>query len=73
MQELGLRDGDVIELDVPGRALNVRVADEELTRRRALWRPPAPAYTRGYGRLYLEHVLQADEGCDFDFCRGAGI
>src|SRR5205085_11494404 len=45
-----VRDGDVIELDVPGRALNVRVADEELTRRRALWRPPAPAYTRGYGR-----------------------
>src|SRR5438552_6380630 len=50
-----VRDGDVIELDAPGRSLNMRVAEEELARRRALWQPPAPAYTRGYGRLYLEH------------------
>src|SRR5262249_25995654 len=64
-----VRDGDAIELDVPGRALNLLVAEEELTRRRAAWRPPRPAFTRGHGRLYLEHVLQADEGCDFDFCR----
>jgi dihydroxy-acid dehydratase len=69
---LGLvRDGDVIELDVSGRALNVLLSEAELARRRAAWRPPAPRFTRGYGRLYLDHVLQADEGCDFDFCRAA--
>jgi dihydroxy-acid dehydratase len=64
-----VRDGDVIELDVPARVLNVLLPEEELQRRRAAWRPPEPKFTRGYGRLYLEHVLQADEGCDFDFCR----
>jgi dihydroxy-acid dehydratase len=62
-----VRDGDVIELDVSGRALNVRVDDGELQRRRAEWAAPPPPYARGYGRLYVEHVLQADEGCDFDF------
>jgi dihydroxy-acid dehydratase len=67
-----VRDGDTIELDVPNRSLNVLVADEELTKRRAAWQPPEPKYRRGYGRLYVEHVLQADEGCDFDFCRGQG-
>src|SRR5262249_46363297 len=67
-----VRDGDVIELDVPGRALNVLLPVEELERRRAAWRPPRPHFTRGYGKLYIDHVLQADEGCDFDFCR-AGV
>ena len=67
-----VRDGDVIELDVPNRTLNVKVSDEELARRRAGWAPPPPKFTRGYGKLYLDHVLQADEGCDFDFLRGAG-
>jgi dihydroxy-acid dehydratase len=67
-----VRDGDVIELDVPGRTLNVLVADEELTRRRGAWQAPPPRFTRGYGKLYVDHVLQADEGCDFDFCRGPG-
>ena len=61
--------GDVIELDVPSRRLTVEMSEEEMRRRLALWRPPAPAYTRGYGWLYLEHVMQANEGCDFDFCR----
>src|SRR5207244_3440793 len=64
-----VRDGDEIELDVPGRRLALHVPDAELARRRAEWRPPAPAYTRGYGWLYLQHVLQADQGCDFDFLR----
>jgi len=67
-----VRDGDLIELDVPGRKLELLVADEELERRRAAWRAPEPKYRRGYGRLYVDHVLQADEGCDFDFCRGPG-
>ena len=44
--------------------------DEELARRRAQWTPPPPAFTRGYGKLYLDHVLQAPDGADFDFLRG---
>jgi dihydroxy-acid dehydratase len=67
-----VRDGDVIELDIPGRRLSMRVSDEELERRRAAWKRPAPRYERGYGRLFSEHVSQANEGCDFDFLeRGA--
>jgi dihydroxy-acid dehydratase len=65
-----VHDGDEIELDVPNRRLTLRVSDEELARRRAAWRPRAPHFTRGYGRMFLDHVLQADEGCDFDFLRG---
>jgi hypothetical protein len=55
---------------VPNRRLSLRVPDEELARRRAQWKPRAPHFTRGYGRLFLDHVLQAHEGCDFDFLRG---
>jgi dihydroxy-acid dehydratase len=65
-----VRDGDEIELDVPKRKLTLRVSDEELARRRAAWKPRPPRLTRGYGRLFLDHVLQANEGCDFDFLRG---
>jgi L-arabonate dehydrase len=65
-----VRDGDEIELNVPDRRLTLRVSDEELGRRRAAWRPRAPHFERGYGRLFLEHVLQANEGCDFDFLKG---
>ena len=67
-----VHDGDVIELDIPGRRLTLQVSDEELAQRRAGWRPPPPRYARGYGRLFSEHVSQANEGCDFDFLeRGA--
>jgi dihydroxy-acid dehydratase len=62
-----VRDGDLITLDVPARTLTLQVSDEELTARRAAWSPPAPHYARGYGKLYLDHVTQANEGCDFDF------
>ena len=62
-----VRDGDVIELDIPGRLLSLKVSDEELDLRRAAWRKPPPRYARGYGRLFSEHVSQANEGCDFDF------
>jgi dihydroxy-acid dehydratase len=65
-----VQEGDEIELDVPGRRLVLHVPDEELARRRARWAPPPPAFTRGYGKLYLDHVLQAPEGADFDFLRG---
>jgi dihydroxy-acid dehydratase len=66
-----VRDGDVIELDIPGRRLSLQVSDEELERRRAAWRKPPARYGRGYGRLFSEHVSQANEGCDFDFLERA--
>jgi dihydroxy-acid dehydratase len=62
-----VRDGDLIELDVPNRKLNLLVSDEELAARRAEWQPPARRYERGWGALYAAHVTQADAGCDFDF------
>jgi dihydroxy-acid dehydratase len=65
-----VRDGDVIELDVPARRLSMRVPDEELARRRAEWTPPPERFTRGWGALYARHVRQADKGCDFDFLEG---
>ena len=65
-----VHDGDVIALDVEARTLELRVADEELARRRAAWTPPPRPYARGYTRLYQEHVTQAHEGCDFDFLQG---
>jgi dihydroxy-acid dehydratase len=65
-----VRDGDIIELDVPERSLTLRVPDEELARRRADWTPREVAYPRGFGRMYAQHVTQADRGCDFDFLEG---
>lgn len=65
-----LREGDLIELDVPGRQLNMRVSDAELARRRAEWQPRPGIYPRGYGHLFMQHIRQADEGCDFDFLEG---
>ncbi len=64
-----VRTGDEILLDVPDRKLELLVPEEELNRRRAAWHPPEPAFRRGYGKLFLEHVLQAPQGCDFDFLR----
>jgi len=66
-----VQDGDEIELDVPVRRLELRVPEAEINSRLSQWIPPAPHYTRGYGKLFLNHILQADEGCDFDFLRGA--
>ena len=65
-----VQDGDEIELDVAGRRLHLHVSEDELARRRAAWQPPAPAFSRGYGRLYLQHVTQAPQGADFDFLAG---
>jgi len=65
-----VRDGDLIELDVAARKLELKVSDEELARRRAAWKRPAPRYERGFGALYQQHVTQADQGCDFDFLEG---
>jgi dihydroxy-acid dehydratase len=67
---LGLvRDGDEILLDAEARRLDLLVPEAELARRRAEWRAPASGYARGYRRLFVERVLQASEGCDFDFLR----
>ena len=65
-----VENGDWIELDVEARRLELLISDAELKARLATWRPAAPHYTRGYGKLFLDHVLQANEGCDFDFLRG---
>jgi dihydroxy-acid dehydratase len=62
-----VREGDMIELDVERRRLQLRVDDPELMRRRRLWQQPQPRYVRGYGALYGRHITQADKGCDFDF------
>jgi len=65
-----IRTGDVIELDVEQRRLDVRLDDAELERRRQGWQTPPGRYPRGYGRLFVEHILQANDGCDFDFLSG---
>jgi len=65
-----VRDGDLIELDVATRKLDLRVSDDELARRRSEWHPLPPRYERGFGALYAAHVTQADQGCDFDFLHG---
>jgi dihydroxy-acid dehydratase len=63
-----VRDGDMITLDVPARRLDVDVSDDEMERRRAEWVAPALDWAeRGYPRLHMQHVQQADEGCDLDF------
>jgi dihydroxy-acid dehydratase len=67
-----VRDGDLIELDVTNRKLNLRVGDDELANRRAHWKPEPPRYERGFGALYAAHVTQADQGCDFDFLHAGG-
>lgn len=64
-----VRDGDMIELDVPERRLHLEVSEAELAKRRADWQP-APVPASGYAKLYVEHVQQADKGADFDFLVG---
>jgi dihydroxy-acid dehydratase len=67
-----VQTGDEIELDVDERRLDLLVSAEELARRLAAWEPPVRHYTRGYGRLFVEHVLGVEAGCDFDFLRADG-
>ena len=64
-----MRDGDPIVLDVEARRIDLDIPAAEIARRLAETGPARRAYARGYGALYLDHVLQADQGCDFDFLR----
>jgi dihydroxy-acid dehydratase len=65
-----VRTGDFIELDVEARRLHLDVSEAELAARRAAWTPPRPHYDRGYGRMFLDNVQQADRGVDFTFLVG---
>ena len=68
---LGLvKDGDEIELDVEKRRLDLLVSQSELDTRRRRWEPPESKASRGYAKLFIQHVTQAHEGCDFDFLQG---
>ncbi|MDA8445009.1 L-arabinonate dehydratase [Paracidovorax valerianellae] len=62
-----VKTGDLITVDVPARRIHMEVSDEELARRRAAWTPPPARFQRGYGWMFSRHILQADQGCDFDF------
>ena len=66
-----VRNGDRIKLSVKERKIDLVVADGELAKRKAAWKPPVSAPLRGYAKLYMDHVLQAEHGCDFDFLRKA--
>ena len=65
-----VKTGDIVELDVAGRKLSLKVSDEELAERRKQWKPNPGKYERGFGKLFSEHIRQANEGCDFDFLEG---
>ena len=62
-----IKTGDLITVDVPARTIHLEVSDEELAKRRAAWVAPPTRFERGYGWMFSRHILQADEGCDFDF------
>ena len=62
-----VRDGDLIELDVPARRIHLHVSEAELAARRSAWAPPPRRFERGYGQLFIDQITQANEGCDFRF------
>jgi dihydroxy-acid dehydratase len=65
-----VRSGDLIELDIDKRVLNLKISPDEMQKRKSAWKAPARKYDRGYGAIFAQHVKQADEGCDFDFLEG---
>ena len=65
-----VKNGDIIELDVANRRLHLDISDDELKKRKSGWVPPKPHTQRGYVKIYLDHVQQADKGADFDFLIG---
>jgi dihydroxy-acid dehydratase len=66
-----VKNGDRIKLSVKERKIDLLVPDEELKRRKAAWKAPSKPPSRGYAKLYMDHVLQAEHGCDFDFLKKA--
>jgi len=65
------KNGDRIKLSVKNRTIDLLVSDKELAGRKKSWKPPVETPARGYAKLYMDHVLQAEHGCDFDFLRKA--
>ena len=65
-----VRNGDMIELDVPNRKIHLHISDEELAQRLSVWQAPPPPLSSGYWKLYVDHVLQSDQGADLDFLVG---
>jgi len=65
-----IRTGDIIELNVPERNINVKLSDAELAERKKSWKAPEPRFLRGYGVMFSRHITQANKGCDFDFLQG---
>jgi dihydroxy-acid dehydratase len=66
-----VKNGDRIRLSVKERRIDLLVSEDELRKRKSVWKAPVTAPTRGYAKLYMDHVLQAEHGCDFDFLRKA--
>jgi dihydroxy-acid dehydratase len=66
-----VRNCDRIRLSVKNRTIDLLVPEKELAERRKSWQPPVAVPARGYAKLYMDHVLQAEHGCDFDFLRKA--
>jgi dihydroxy-acid dehydratase len=64
-----LKTGDIVEVDVDARTINMVVSDAELAERRAAWKAPEERFGRGYGWMFTKHIQQANEGCDFDFLK----
>jgi dihydroxy-acid dehydratase len=62
-----VQTGDMITVDVPARSIHLAVSDDELARRKAQWVQPAKRFARGYGWMFSRHIMQADQGCDFDY------
>lgn len=65
-----VQTGDMISVDIENRSIHVELSDDEIKSRLTQWNPPSRDYGRGYGRMYANHITQADEGCDFDFLTG---
>jgi len=64
-----VKNGDKIRLSVKERRIDLLISEDEMRKRKSAWKAPGTAPTRGYAKLYMDHVLQAEHGCDFDFLR----
>ncbi len=64
-----IKTGDTINVNIPGRTIDLIISEDELNLRRLQWKPPVSLHKRGYPKLYIDHVLQADQGCDFTFLK----